>query len=298
MSQNAIDKGKAYAGFIPEVWSKKLSVLLDKSGVMMQCINKDYEGDIKGKGDTVHISSFGDVAVSTYTGSIASYDELTAPTQDLIIDQEKIFAFKVNDISKAQSNIDIMNGYLERAKVAVNIEKDSFLLARHADVPAENTIGTEEAPVLLTKDNAYSYFVELAKTLKNNNAGATGKTPWVVINPNLEAIVMQAPEFIHATAAADKVLRDGSIGRIAGLDVLVCTNLEETAISNGSYTGDVVYTLAGTNDAITFASQVVKIEQLRDQASFADLIRGLYVYGAKTVAPNALAKLICTTTAY
>jgi len=32
--------------FIPEVWSKKLSLLLDKSGVMMQCVNKDYEGNL------------------------------------------------------------------------------------------------------------------------------------------------------------------------------------------------------------------------------------------------------------
>ena len=44
--------------------------------------------------------------------------------------------------------------------------------------------------------------------------------------------------------------------------------------------------------AITFASQLAKIESLRDKDSFSDLIRGLYLYGAKTVQPNALAKLI------
>ena len=52
------------------------------------------------------------------------------------------------------------------------------------------------------------------------------------------------------------------------------------------------YVLAGTNEAITFASQLAKIESLRDKDSFSDLVRGLYLYGAKTVQPKALAKMV------
>ena len=77
-----------------------------------------------------------------------------------------------------------------------------------------------------------------------------------------------------------------AIGRIAGMDVLVSTNLTST---NNFY-----YVLAGTNDAITFASQLSKIESLRDKDSFSDLVRGLYLYGAKTVQPKSLAKMIVT----
>ena len=46
--------------------------------------------------------------------------------------------------------------------------------------------------------------------------------------------------------------------------------------------------MAGINDAITFASKVIKIETLRNPEGFDDLVRGLFVYGAKTVIPNAL----------
>ena len=73
------------------------------------------------------------------------------------------------------------------------------------------------------------------------------------------------------------------------MDVLVSTNL--TAVSNK------YYILAGTNDAITFASQLSKIESLRDKDSFSDLVRGLYLYGAKTVQPKALAKMVATVSA-
>lgn len=68
------------------------------------------------------------------------------------------------------------------------------------------------------------------------------------------------------------------------MDVLVSTNLTDV--------DDKYYVLAGTNDAITFASQLAKIESLRDKDSFSDLVRGLYLYGAKTVQPKALAKMI------
>ena len=124
-------------------------------------------------------------------------------------------------------------------------------------------------------------------TLKNSNAVYNGAKPWVVINPEIEACLLQSPEFISAYNVADRTLREGAIGRIAGLDVLVSTNLTAT---DGKY-----YVLAGTNDAITFASQLAKIESLRDKDSFSDLVRGLYLYGAKTVQPKALAKMIIGT---
>ena len=73
------------------------------------------------------------------------------------------------------------------------------------------------------------------------------------------------------------------------MDVLVSTNLGDVG---GKY-----YVLAGTNEAITFASQLSKIESLRDKDSFSDLVRGLYLYGAKVVQPKALAKMVVTAAA-
>lgn len=109
----------------------------------------------------------------------------------------------------------------------------------------------------------------------------------VIINPDIEAVIRQAPEFIHATSLGDKVIRKGSIGSIAGLDVLVTTSLKQTSGQT--------YVIAGITDAITFASQITKIESMRSECRFKDLIRGLYVYGAKTVNTKQLAKLVVGT---
>lgn len=277
-----------YSTFIPEIWSKKLNQMLEKNCVMMQCVNKNWEGEISQQGDTVKIITPADVTVSTLTSDNITYTSLAPKSQDLVIDQKKFFAFKIDDVAKVQSNMDIMEAHLVNAKKAIEEVQDSYLLAMHTDVTESNTVGSESLPITLDKSTIYEHFVKLSLALKNSDAVHAGVRPWVVINPNIESYLLQSPEFIKAYNVADETLRDGAIGRIAGMDVLVSTNL--TDIDNK------YYVLAGTNDAITFASQLAKIESLRDKDSFSDLVRGLYLYGAKTVQPKALAKMIISST--
>lgn len=281
MSDNSTN---SYSAFIPEIWSQKLNTMLQKECVMLQCVNKNYEGEIKNQGDSVKIITPAAVSVSTLGNSNITYSELEPTAMDLVIDQKKFFAFKINDVAQVQSNTDIMEAHLENAKKAIEEVQDSYLLSMHANADTSNIVGTDEAPIALNKTTIYEQFVKLALCLKNSNAVSAAKRPWVVINPTIESFLLQSSEFIGAHNVADETLREGAIGRIAGMDVLVSTNL--TAV-DGKY-----YVLAGTNEAITFASQLAKIESLRDKDSFSDLIRGLYLYGAKTVQPKALAKMV------
>lgn len=273
-----------YSAFIPQIWSQKLNHMLEKNCVMMQCVNRNWEGEISQQGDKVKIITPADVEVSTLTSADITYSSLSPSTKELVIDQKKFFAFKIDDVAKAQTNTDIMEAHLNSAKKAIEVVQDSYLLSLHADVTSANTVGSEASPISLSKSTIYENFVKLALKLKNSDAVQTGVRPWVVINPTIESYLLQSSEFISAYNVADTTLREGSIGRIAGMDVLVSTNLADVS---GKY-----YVLAGTNDAITFASQLAQIESLRDKDSFSDLVRGLYLYGAKTVVPSALAKMI------
>lgn len=276
----------SYSAFIPEIWSQKLNAMLAKNCVMLQCVNRNYEGEIKNQGDCVKIITPAPVTISTVDSSAITYSELAPTETDLVIDQKKFFAFKINDVAQAQANTSIMDAHLQNAKNAIEEVQDAYLLSQHANVDSNNVVGTEASPVALDKSTIYQYFVNLALKLKNADALSNNQKPWVVINPSIESYLLQSPEFISAYNVADETLREGAIGRIAGMDVLVSTNL--TAV-NSKY-----YVLAGTNEAITFASQLSKIESLRDKDSFSDLVRGLYLYGAKTVQPKSLAKMIVT----
>lgn len=276
----------AYSAFIPEIWSQKLNNILEKECVMLQCVNRNWEGEIRNQGDKVKIITPAAVSISTLGSDSISYSELEPTSMDLVIDQKKFFAFKINDVAQVQANTDIMEAHLKNAKKAIEEVQDAYLLSQHTNVATGNVVGSDESPVSLDKSTIYSQFVKLALCLKNSDAVSAGVRPWVIINPTIESYLLQSTEFINAHNVADETLREGAIGRIAGMDVLVSTNL--TAVS-GKY-----YVLAGTNEAITFASQLAKIESLRDKDSFSDLVRGLYLYGAKTVQPKALAKMIVT----
>lgn len=295
MSTNAETLNRQLSKIIPEAWSLSLNKKLDKSGVAMKMVNKIYEKDIKNYGDTVNIGEIGDVTVSDYSEEVSgggvTYQRVDATSQQLKLDQTKAFGIFLSDIAQGQSNIqDLQSKFEARAKTAIDLEKDTFILSAFSEIPAEN----KKENVTLTKDNAYSVLVWLAKTLKKNNAiqvkndkvfktnQAAGEAmPYVTINPDVEAILVQSPDFIHATNAGDRVLREGSIGTIAGLDVLVSTNLPTI---EGK-----VNIMAGINEAIAYAGNISKVETLRDDKFFGDNVRGLYVYGKKVVLPKALA---------
>lgn len=296
MSENATTLNRQGASIIPEMWSLSLNKKLDKSGVGMKVVNKIFEKDIKNYGDTVHINELGDVTVSDYSEDVETggvkYQRVDTTAQLLKLDQSKAFGIFISDITAQQSNVkDLQSKFEDRAKTAIDLTKDTFILGAFAEIPSEN----KKADVTLTKDNAYKSLVWLAKTLKNNNAiqqkndkvfkanqAADGQAmPYVVINPDVEAILLQSPDFIHATNAGDRVLREGSIGTIAGLDVLVSTNLPTV---EGK-----VNIMAGINEAIAYAGNISKVETMRDPTHFGTNVRGLYVYGKKVVLPKALA---------
>lgn len=276
--------------FIPEFWSKKLNKKLDDVGVMKDCVNREYEGEIKQCGDKVNIQEVGDIDINDHDSEASLiYQDLTAEDLSLLIDQEKYFGFKINDVTKVQANQKLTDKYINRASFAIEMVKDTFLLSKRADVHADNVVPT----MALTKDNVYQLFVELKKRLRKANAisqkgkDASGRRPWAVVNPDIEALILLSPEMKdRGSALADKTIREGTVYDFCGFDVMVATNMKTV---DGS-----VEILAGIEDAITFAGQISKIERLRDKDGFNDLVRGLYVYGGKTLLPKGLAKCACT----
>lgn len=289
----AANSQKKLGVFIPEFWSKKLNKKLDDVGVMKDCVNKDYEGEIKKCGDKVNIQEVGDIEIQDHeAGTDLIYQDLTATDLSLEIDQEKYFAFKINDVTKAQANQKLTDKYIARAAFAIEMIKDTFLLSKRADVHADNVVPAKE----LTKDNVYQMFVELKKKLRTSNAisqkgkDAAGRRPWAVVNPDIEALILLSPEMKdRGSALADKTIREGTVYDFCGFDVMVATNMK--TVENK------VEVLAGIEDAITFAGQVAKVEHLRSESGFDDKVRGLYVYGGKTLLPKGLAKCQCTVAA-
>ena len=101
----------AFTNFIPKVWSARLLEHLDKAHVYGALVNRDYEGEIKRYGDTVHINQIGAVTIKNYTKNtdIDAPEALSNTDLSLVIDQAKYFNFQIDDIDKAQIRPELMN---------------------------------------------------------------------------------------------------------------------------------------------------------------------------------------------
>jgi len=123
---------------------------------------------------------------------------------------------------------------------------------------------------------------------------------WFVADPVFWEILMdENSKFISNDFAggqdAGDILRNGKVtqGMIRGFRVYKSNNLPYlgtgpgTVATAGSETNFGVL-VAGHDSAVATAQQLSKTESYRDTASFADIVRGLQLYGRKILRPEAI----------
>lgn len=286
---------KATRSYIPVQFSTRLLAKLDKACVAMDCVNTDWEGEISQAGDLVTIPELGEITVNDWTvdGSV-TYQTTTEASTDLVIDQQKYYAYKIDYVDLTQANIDVFNGYADRAGIAMRNTVDTHLLtAMSAAVPADNIIGapTIGSVVQLTAENILAVFTDLYTVLEDSDVfGATDQKPWTIVTPFVKGLMVKSNQ-LRETPMGDDAVRNNVVGDFAGFDVKVTTNQTMTAASGGN--DDYINILAGVNFAHTFALQVMQEEDIKPlQTTFGNAKRGLAVYGSKAVRPQGLAKLI------
>lgn len=119
---------------------------------------------------------------------------------------------------------------------------------------------------------------------------------WVVINSDFaEVLGDEDSRFHNADYGPNGSLRSGGVPMvISGFRVYVTENLPSvgtgsdttgTANQNSNY-GVLV---AGHDASVAFAQQISKTESLRDPDGFADIVRGMQVYGRKIIKPEGIA---------
>ena len=140
----------------------------------------------------------------------------------------------------------------------------------------------------------------MARLLDQQNVDRDNR--WVVVDPvfaeqlNDENSKLLNNDFAGGQNAND-ILRNGRIisGLIRGFRVYLSNNLPSigtgpgTIDTNGSSSHFGVV-LAGHDSAVATASQIEKVESYRDNDSFADIVRGMHLYGRKILRPEALVR--------
>lgn len=272
--------------FIPTIWSARLLRHLDKKHVYANLLNRDYEGEIRNFGDTVKINQIGDVEIKDYTRNkdIDAPDDLSGDQLTLTIDQAKYFNFSVDDVDNAQTNPKLMDKAMQRAGYGMNDVTDQFAAnLLYVGVDSANVLGTDASPIVPTADDAYDALVDLSTLLTEANVPMDGR--WVVIPAWYHGFLLKDKRFVgNGTDYNKAILEGGEVGVAAGFRVSLSNNVPNTS-------GAKYKIIAGTNEAGSYAEQILKTEAYRPEKRFSDAVKGLHVYGAKVLQPKCLAVL-------
>ncbi|MEW9555248.1 phage capsid protein [Nonomuraea sp. NPDC050783] len=280
--------------FIAEYWSAILLTSLRKNAVVssMLATNRDYEGNVR-QGSKVHINSLVDPTVSPYTGGPITTTRLSTEDAELLISEGDYFSFTVKDVERVQAAGDLAMTATAAAGRKLLEVADQYVASQ---MIAE--AGAKNVPISIPSgtnagDALYDAVVDnVVQALDNNDVPEDRR--FLIVTPRLKAMLLKSPKFIDASQyGSTDAIMNGEIGRFAGLTVQMTTNIPQTTLGTPD-----VDLIAGHPMATTYANQIQETESLRDPSDFADIVRGLHVYGAKVIRPSALvtAKVTVATT--
>lgn len=296
----------AITNFVPELWSAAVQVGFEKDLIFGQptVSNRQYEGQITQMGDTVHVTSIGAPTIRTYSKTTdITIEDLTDSDTSFVVDQGKYFAFRVNDVDKVQAAGDFQGPATDLAGTGIKDAMDLYLAGLpYAGADAANKVGrlTVWNGADYFKPNtgqvtAYDALAALKAKLDAQSVPSAGR--FAVLDAGTGAALAHDSRLLSvATSGSDQTLRNGVIGKVLGFEVMVSNNVRtvnQIDGTTGTNQNDLVI-CAGVPGAISAAQQILETEALREQGRFADIVRGLSVYGGKVMMPKGIATATVT----
>ena len=233
------------------------------------------------------------------------------------INKGKYFSVQVNDVLAYQADMDLMNMFTEDAakQLKIAIENEVFFQyfvtegaaaankgATAGAISGSYNLGTDTAPVdQATPANVLKTILRMSAALDEQNVPEDGR--WLIMTPHDRQLLMQTDiAQAYFTGDTASTIRTGKIGMLDRFTVYVSNLLPKgqagkalvaglSATSSGASVSNAKVRrmmVAGTQHACSFASQISKTEQLRNQTDFGDKVRGLAVYGRKVLKNEAM----------
>lgn len=277
--------------FSPVVYSKKVLLTLKKKAVVDAITNTEFEGEINSMGDSVKIIKQPNVTVVDYTrGKTLTSQDLNDEDVTMTIDQAKAYQFYMDDIELAHEHVNFEDMATDSASYALRDAYDTNVLtAINSGVDSGNAVGS--VTVGFGGGNTYTpldLISRFGRLLDDDQVPDEDR--WVVLSPSyFESLRREDSKLIEAQVMGDSksLVRDARLGTqimLHGFKLYKSSNLPTT--------GTVM--LAGHKQAVATASSILKSEVIRNQNSFGNIYRGLFVFARKVLRGVALASATVT----
>jgi len=285
--------------FLPSIFSQKVLKFFRRASVAEAITNTDYSGEIENYGDTVKIIKEPTVSVSSYTrGAVVNTQDLTDTEITLTVDQGNYFAFKVDDIEERQSHVNWES--LATSSGAFSLKKafDYNILKEINDSAVQGTATTDTGAAgaaisCNTGNECANLLARFAQQLDANDVPQENR--WFVANSGFYEILKQADAKLMDASVTGEDMSALMNGAVTARKIHGFTLYQTNVIQTGSTGSAAAFTfgpsatsgettvLGGHISAVCTASHIAKTEVIRDPDSFADIVRGLHVFGRKVL---------------
>ena len=296
--------GQTNSYFLPSIYSRKVLNFFRKSSVVEAITNTDYAGEISAYGDSVKIIKEPVISVSDYTRATdTTVTRLTDQELTLVVDSAKAFKFIVDDIETNMSHVNFKEVATSSAAYALRDSYDAAVIAAMfsgvSSSSPDHILGSDNATDLAagtfdgtgnldigfgsSEHDPIDVLARMARLLDEQNVPEEGR--WFVAPPSFYNELSQSGSKLLSVDfnAGQGSIRNGlvSSGKLRGFDMYKSNNVPATSTCTGQI-------LAGHISSTATAQTIISTETLRDPSSFGDIVRGLHVYGAKVLRPEAL----------
>ena len=300
--------------FQAEIYSQKVLKFFRRASVVEDITNTDYAGEIENFGDTVRIIKEPTVTISAYTrGAVVTPQDLADDEITLEVDQAQAFAFKVDDIEERQSHVNFEALATSSGAFSLKRNYDKNVLQAMIDgagikgasgsVETDSNLGTAGTPHTMAGSDAGDEAVQIIALMARHldQADVPEENRWFVAPPRFYETLYKAGAKIaevQVTGDAQSPMRNGMLTaqKVMGFTLYKSNALRQSADAttttdmvslSGVASGENII-LAGHMSAVATANSIAKTEVIRDPDSFADVVRGLHVYGRKVIRPEGL----------
>ena len=296
--------GQSNSYFLPSIYSRKVLNFFRKSSVVEAITNTDYAGEISAYGDSVKIIKEPVISVSDYTRATdTTVTRLTDQELTLVVDSAKAFKFIVDDIETNMSHVNFKEVATSSAAYALRDSYDAAVIATMfsgvSSSSPDHILGSDNATDLAagtfdgtgnldigfgsSEHDPIDVMARMARLLDEQNVPEEGR--WFVAGPDFYEVLGQASSKLLSVDfnAGQGSIRNGlvSSGKLRGFEMYKSNNIASTSNAAGKCLG-------GHISSTATAQTIISTETLRDPSSFGDIVRGLHVYGAKVLRPEAL----------
>lgn len=263
----------AITTFIPTIWEARLLENFHKASITGMITTPPT----KIEGNTITFNKVGNVAIKDYTGAV-TFDELTTSKVDIIMNQKKYWAFKVDDVDRVQAAGDLVDAHTREAAWGLAETNDKFVLKTMSANAGIKITGASNAAIAVTSANAYDLIVDMHTKLNTKKAPKADR--FTIINSAYLGLLAKDPRFTEHYQVLESGLVEG--GKINGYPVIVSEELYSAKAGE-------LNIMAGCKSCTGYGKQLSETEAMRLEGSFADGLRGLEVYGSEVLQANGIA---------